>query len=284
MDEDIELRDYLKVIWKEKFLIIAVTILVFVIVVFFSYIIPSANEYQTDALLYVENIPADLSNADRYYSVAIASTIISNDVIIRTVEQSGLDENEPFKSERRSKESAIQWLKENIEVKVKGKEIEMKLKGPVEPDVLLKTLQMHIKVVTEENKKRLIQDAKNETQKINMTAELLTEQFADAFTSIENIQKEDFSDSTINTELFMDFSQLAVIENRLNDLELQRIDMEYIASSDYNWIEVISSPSGSKIPVGPNRKLNIIIACVLGLFVGGIVAFFKNYFGNSPLK
>ena len=284
MDEDIDLRDYLRIIWKEKFLIIAVTMLALITVVFFSYVMPSANEYKVDALLYVEDIPESLSNSKRYSSAVIVSSITSNDIIMGTVGLSGLADNEPFKSERWPEERAAQWLKENIEVKAKGNEIQLILKGPVEPDILQKTLQIYIMVVTEENKKRLTQGANNDTRKINMTVELLAAQLTDVFTSIEKIQEESPGNSTLNVELFMAFSRLGAIEDRLNILELQRMELEYMASPEFNWIEVISSPYGSEIPVGPNRTLNVIIACILGLFAGVFIAFFKDYIEDVSSK
>jgi uncharacterized protein involved in exopolysaccharide biosynthesis len=284
MDEDIDLKDYLRVIWKEKFLIIAVTMLVLITVVFFSYVMPSANEYQVDALLYVEDIPESLNNSKRYSGSVIVSSITSNDIIMGTVGLSGLADNEPFKSERWPEERAAQWLKENIEVKAKGNEIELILKGPVGPDTLQKTLQTYITVVTEENKKKLTQDANNDTRKVNMSVELLAAKLSDVFTSIEKIQEESPGNSTLNVELFMAFSRLGAIEDRLNILELQRMELEYIASPEFNWIEVISSAYGSEIPVGPNRTLNIIITCILGLFAGVFIAFFKDYIEDGSSK
>ncbi len=262
--------------------------LALITVVFFSYVMPSANEYKVDALLYVEDIPESLSNSKRYSSAVIVSSITSNDIIMGTVGLSGLADNEPFKSERWPEERAAQWLKENIEVKAKGNEIQLILKGPVEPDILQKTLQIYIMVVTEENKKRLTQGANNDTRKINMTVELLAAQLTDVFTSIEKIQEEDPGNCTLNVKHFMAFSRLSArlgdIEDRLNSLELQRMELEYMASPEFNWIEVISSPYGSEIPVGPNRTLNVIIACILGLFAGVFIAFFKDYIEDVSSK
>jgi capsular polysaccharide biosynthesis protein len=47
--------------------------------------------------------------------------------------------------------------------------------------------------------------------------------------------------------------------------------------------QVIKSPTVSEKPIKPNKKLNIVIAAVLGLFVGVFLAFFQEWWEKSKV-
>ncbi|MFQ6033550.1 MAG: hypothetical protein ACE5KR_01680 [Candidatus Bipolaricaulia bacterium] len=53
--------------------------------------------------------------------------------------------------------------------------------------------------------------------------------------------------------------------------------MSDLASLDWEPLLAISPPYASAIPIGPNRKMNVAVAGVLGLFVGILLAFFVHY-------
>ncbi|MEE8168662.1 MAG: GNVR domain-containing protein [Candidatus Hydrothermarchaeales archaeon] len=48
-----------------------------------------------------------------------------------------------------------------------------------------------------------------------------------------------------------------------------------------NSIRMVESPIVPQVPSGPSRKINVVIAGVLGLFIGVFAAFFKNYMEES---
>ncbi len=286
IEEEIDLRDYLNVIWKSKSLILSITLASLILSASFTFIVQQ-KEYQTDSLIYVKNLPADLSNAERYSSpMVIASTITSNELLSKTAERSGLDEIEPFKSSRMPKESAVDWLNNNIRVstkdtlkgKLNDKQIEVTLTGTLEPEMLQKVLQTHIDVIREANKKMLTQDAQSDIDKIDVLSASLVEQRTSALKAIERIPEVNSSDRTTMLELFITLnSRLTSIEDRLNAMQISKKNLEFLKSQDFSWIEIMSSPYKPENPVGPRRMLNVGIAGVLGLFVGVMAAFFKNY-------
>lgn len=46
-------------------------------------------------------------------------------------------------------------------------------------------------------------------------------------------------------------------------------------------IKVVESAVAPQVPIGPNKKMNVIVAGVLGLFVGVLLAFFKHYMAGG---
>ncbi len=292
VEDEIDLRDYLNVIWKNRGLILGIVLVSLVSSGFYSFFMLQ-DEYQTDATLYFKSLPGDLSNAERYSNPAIIATITSNDMIAKTVEQSGLAETEPFKDSEKPKENAISWLKENLQftdksklkAKLGDKQIEISLKGTIDPEILQNALSTHIEVVKEENKKRLTDDAKKDIEKIDILSASLTEQRATILKTIEKIPEVNSSDRTVMLELFITLnSRLTAIEDRLNSMQISKKNIELIASKDFNWIEVMSSPYKPQEPIGSRRMLNVAIAGVLGLFIGVFAAFFKNFMEGTASK
>lgn len=292
VEEEIDLRDYLRVIWKNRFLIFAIVLVSLITSGIYSFFVLQ-NEYQTDASLYFRSLPGDLSNAERYSNPAIIASITSSDMIAKTVKQSGLAETEPFKDSEKPEEKAIGWLKKNLvftdksklKDKIGDKQIEILLKGTIYPEMLQNTLSTHIELVKEENKKRLTFDARKDIEKIDILSTTLTEQRETILKTMEKIPEVNSSDRTVMLEQFIKLnSRLTAIEDQLNAMQLSKNNLELIVSEDFNWIEVISSPYKPSEPIGPKRMLNLAIAGVLGLFIGVFAAFFKNYIEGSASK
>lgn len=49
-------------------------------------------------------------------------------------------------------------------------------------------------------------------------------------------------------------------------------------------IRVVESAIIPEVPIGPNKRMNFLIAGVLGLFIGVLLAFFKHYMEGEPEK
>jgi uncharacterized protein involved in exopolysaccharide biosynthesis len=281
-EDEINLRDYLKVIQKKKFLIAAVILISLIVSAYYSFFILQ-NEYQTDAILYVKPLPAELSNAERYSSpVVIVSIITSNEVLAKTVEQSNLSQVAPFKDSPVPEESAIKWLKENIKVNAKDKMIYLSLKGTLDPEILQSTLKTNIQIVLKDNKDRIIQDTQTDKVKLDTLLAALKEQEANASSDLDKTLAQNSSDRVVMLERFLGLnSRLIATDDKLNGIEINRKSLDIIASPDFNWIEIISPPYKSEDPVGPKRATIIAIAGVLGLFAGIFAAFFKNYMDEA---
>ncbi len=295
VEDEIDLRDYLRVLGKQKFLIAGIIIVALISSVFYSFVMLQ-NEYQTNAVLYFKALPGDLSNVERYSNpVIVASTITSNDMIAKTVEKSGLTGIEPFRNSENPKEAAIGWLKGNIQVTPKAKltsplsdkEMEVTLKGTLDPEILQKTLSAHIELVVDENKKEFAQDVERDIKKLDDSIDLLKKQKASSLNvigQIPQVNKSETSDSMFLLQNFMVInSRLNILDDKLITLEISRNNLEAVATPDFNFMEVVSTPYRA-VPVASRAMLNIAIAGVLGLFIGVFAAFFKNYMEGSTSR
>lgn len=285
LEEEIDLRDYIKVIWKNRLLIVVIFMASLIASSFYSFFLLQ-NEYQTEATLYIKNLPKDFSDVERYNNpMVIYSTITSGNVIARTVEQSGLSEVEPFTNSKMPIESAEDWLKKNIKkdtTNIKNGMIGISIKGTLDPALMQKLLQTLISVFIEENKNKLILDAGDDINNTDIMISSLEGQKQESLKALEKTLAENSSDRVIMLERFIGLnSRLNIIESQLNQMRLSINNLEIIRSSDFKWIEVIDPPYTPDMPVGPRRMLNIAIAGVLGLFIGVLAAFFKNFMEDS---
>jgi capsular polysaccharide biosynthesis protein len=79
-------------------------------------------------------------------------------------------------------------------------------------------------------------------------------------------------------------------ENSIEDLEKTIEDIKIQIGSLENSKKFISNvkqlqpPIYSESPISPNKKQNITIAAVLGLFLGVFIAFFREFWANSAVK
>lgn len=283
VEEEIDLREYLDVIWKNKVLILSLLLASLIASGYYSFFILQ-DEYQTDAVIYLKKLPADFNNSELYSNAAfIIPAMTSNEVISKTVEQSGL--SDAFKDSKMPKEAAAGWLKENVRITQNKNNVNnlltLQLRGSLEPEIFQKTLKTYIEVVDSENKKRLAQGVEVEKERIGLMIASLIEQRAKVLLAMEKTLGDNSSDRVVMLENFMDqSSRLNAIDIRLDALQITRMNLEFIESSDFDMIEVISSPNMPD-KVGPSRVMNIVIAGILGLFIGIIAAFFKNYVEGS---
>jgi len=49
-------------------------------------------------------------------------------------------------------------------------------------------------------------------------------------------------------------------------------------------MEVLERPEAASSPMRPNKKLNIVLAGILGLMAGIFMAFIVDYFRRNPLN
>jgi len=66
-------------------------------------------------------------------------------------------------------------------------------------------------------------------------------------------------------------------EKLYNNLYVQAEEIRLIEITETDLLKVVNLAHEPKAPIRPNRKLNILIAGVLGLFVGIFAAFFLEF-------
>jgi uncharacterized protein involved in exopolysaccharide biosynthesis len=284
-DYEVSLKDYINVIKKEKFLILTVFLVAVISAGVFSFSQP--DEYEVTATLHIKDfstlrtndLPFESDFKNEYKSVDIATSFLSSEDISRlTVSAAELHKIEPFASSPNPTDAAVNWLGKNIEVEDKKGIITLRIRGTLEPGVLKSILDAYIEVFIRESDSLLAENVQSELQKIKEKEERIEAQKVEIVKSMSEIDIENISESEAKLMKYSSLtSQFTTIERQLTDIHLYEVDMEYVVSSHYEWIEIISPPFEPNVPVGPKRLLNIVIAGVLGLFIGVFAAFFKNY-------
>lgn len=76
--------------------------------------------------------------------------------------------------------------------------------------------------------------------------------------------------------------QLSDIDRTLQAFELSIQDYAYLEGLDWQPLLLQHEPRALPNPVGPSRSMNIIIAGILGLFLGLLLAFFLHFVQTPP--
>ncbi|MFZ3059381.1 MAG: Wzz/FepE/Etk N-terminal domain-containing protein [Candidatus Methanoperedens sp.] len=317
VEEEIDLREYLKVVWKNKLLILAVFLISLISSGFYSFFVLQ-DEYQTDAKLsYVSNQKIPLADA--------IEILKSQPIIQKTAAQDG----EASKNEALSTLSSLKV--ENIG---NTNQILLQLKGN-KPEMMKKYFGQYIEVSVDELNRKSLEKSQSDyprlknlsvlyaKQREEINAELkkgLVEEADFEITRLRNLSliaaRFGYKDKQLeieykiadlmsikeegriytnsaqqliqsNPELILLNSQLNSIDAKLADLQAKMMELENpdsnVNNTTSNVVELLTPPTDPMI-IGPKRTLNIAIAAVLGLFVGVFAAFFKNYMEGSASK
>jgi len=99
----------------------------------------------------------------------------------------------------------------------------------------------------------------------------------------EQIRQIDTQISQIRTQIETDRNEIARIKNTIAVLETEiRLLGDKKARIDY--AQLIKEPTSSLYPVSPRKKVNVVIAGVIGLFMFTILAFFLEYIKKNKTK
>ncbi|MFQ6090284.1 MAG: Wzz/FepE/Etk N-terminal domain-containing protein, partial [Candidatus Bipolaricaulia bacterium] len=92
---EVDLRDYFRVMWRKKWIILGVFLAAVVVALLFSFRMPS--RYEAEALVRLNDLPQIARIQVQSPSPQIALVILSSrDLLIRTATEAKLTEEEPF--------------------------------------------------------------------------------------------------------------------------------------------------------------------------------------------
>ena len=119
----------------------------------------------------------------------------------------------------------------------------------------------------------LIDDIKTEADNIETQIEDVETEIDDIRTQIDNVRNEI---EKINNEIDSIKNSITVKNNEIENVENQIILLqERKARIDY--AQLIKAPTSSLGPVSPNKRLNVILAGIVGLSIFTLLAFFLEY-------
>jgi len=332
---EVDLRDYLRVIWEGKWVIAGVFVVAVVLAALVSFRLP--DEYEARTLLKLRPLPTVDGLALKLPSLQSVAAIVQSDELLFQVAQEFQARYPEFQKE--TPMQVHQWLKRNLKASViKDTDLlEVRLPGDLEPEKLREALSVIISLAESKLRsdlqanidlelarlsttKKAVQeqlDAMNaqlqseiarrkeilEAQRAELLARMdeirknpqflrlaageqnatlqgimLKREFEALNERVKNLESELQQLDSRGRELFPEFhSRLTNLENERTNLELLAGKAQQVLAKTPETIDVVSAPFAPEQPVGPRRTMNILIAGVLGLFGGTLLAFFVNY-------
>lgn len=270
MDNELDLRDLLFIIWRRKILIVT-TFLIFVIgAIIYSFIIPPV--YQIEGTIELGNFP------DKTYTTPVtAKEIISSDnFLLKIMEQTNIPRDQ------------LVELKKNLKVDI------IKDSGLIKITLLTKDKSWGRTFI-----ERIIQTFTEQgTISFQNQKSLLTNQMEIMKTRLNILEK----DITQTREVLASIENAPGISSVERDLRRSKT-LEYLQSEESQRIElidkimslqkeinilknveIIQKPWEPDKPVRPRKALNTVIASFLGLMFGVLTTFMVEYFSINPLN
>lgn len=336
---EIDLRDYLKVIWEKKWLILGVFVVAVVLAALLSFRLP--NEYEARALLKLRPLPnVDGLNLKLPSLQEIAAIVQSDELLLQAAQ--GIQPRSP-EFQRDTLMQVEQWLKRNLKASVIEKTdlLEVRLPGDLAPERLREALQLVItlaesklqndlqaninleltrlstmtavvqeqldivnnqlqteiaqrKEILESQREGLLQrmdEIRQNPQFLRLAAGeqnatlqgiMLKREFEVLNARVRDIETELQKLDSRGRDLFPELhSRLQSLENERTELQLLEGKVQQVFAKNTETIDIVSAPFAPEQPVGPRRTLNVLVAGILGLFAGTLVAFFKHYLGEK---
>ena len=321
--EEIGLMDYVKVLLKRKWLILAVFLGAAIVAGIFSFILPKVYKIDTSLEVgqvaggvvenpgqVVEKIKGDV------YGIFVREKLGIPEIEYQKIKTENPKDTRLIKMaiESASPPKAKNILEEinNLILAEHQEKIKVK-KGLIEQDI--KTTEGKIKLTESdiERTKNKMKPIDSDIERIENKIVFAEEEKKNLEAKIEALEKVLVYEQTPGTQfaLFDTKEKLAnkkqEIENlylTINSLRKSKEDLMIQINSlkenienlnaqinalkasldDIKPTKIVKSPTVSGSPIKPRIKLNIVIAAVLGLFVGVFLAFFQEWWEKSKLQ
>lgn len=335
LQEHTDLRTYLHVIWRKKWLILSIFALIVAGAAVYLFRLPT--QYEATALLRLQSLPPVEKIQLKPQTLQKTAEVLQSDELLLQIAQD-VQPSLPKESGRSPMETE-QWLKQSLKVLVleKAELLELTLSGSLAPQQLseilgrvialtktrleaeLKTeaelqinyLSNSVSALDEQlnalndrlkteivERKRILEGQRTELQhridgirgnpqflrlqvgEQNATLQgvLLRQEFVTLNERIKAIEEELQQLDSQGRSLFPE------INARLKNLEEERTNLltlvaknRQILATSWESLSIVSTPYASDRPVGPKRFLNLLIAGILGLLLGTLIALFRHY-------
>ncbi|MBA7587288.1 hypothetical protein ES708_29313 [subsurface metagenome] len=264
-EEEIDLREYINVLLKRKGIIILIFLIAVITAALVSYFALSLV-YQSSAVFGVAKI-----DGQAVINITEALEIIKSDVVLdEVINRMGLKGT-----------LTLGQLKSHISTEsLKGTNF---IKVSVEHDTPEKAknlVENIVEVFIEQNQDEYREKVKLIEDRLKTLEEQIAE-FERNILEIEKVKKkiaasEELSEGERQFQTSLLISSSVTERELYNNLTNQVNSLKTSLKSCEDF-EIINYPQLPAAPIKPNKKLNILIAGVLGLFVGIFVAFFLEF-------
>jgi capsular polysaccharide biosynthesis protein len=308
-EDEIDLRDYIKVLGKRKWQIASIFGGIVILTIIISFLTPPV--FQASNLIEVGKI-----KGEPIQSLNAINSVFSRETVLQQI-RSKIQEKEAFKEKTMATNQVGQMfdIKEsesggNGDKSSKFIEIQGRAHTPEEAVTVVEAvsdilLTYHNNIFSEAKKNyeaelATIVDEKEKTEK-NITK--TNEEIARLENDMENYQREinnrsaAYSDAqgriaesyidllaTVKNQKESKESQLLNLEHKLVNLEQQIQSKKYERVYETKPTEIEVPATAPETRISPKRKQNVIIAGVLGIFLGILYAFGAEYFKEDPIE
>ena len=271
-EEEIDLREYINVLLKRKGIIILIFLIAVIAAAIISYFILTPI-YQSSVSFQVNT---ELTKQPYYYPASSTNPYIS-DILILLTSDSILREA----AERINLSYDFTKIKEKVEAtNIKDTNIITLTVEDGNPKLARDFADSIIGIFMKKN--QFIYDEKRKIAEENL--KIYEEQLDDIEKNIIEIEKTKLK--IVNSKDMPDVEKHFQTSLLLNSIVTERNTRNFLISKissikedlmNYKGFKIIDSASEPTTPIKPKKKLNIIIAGVLGLFIGIFVAFFLEF-------
>jgi capsular polysaccharide biosynthesis protein len=266
-EEEINLREYINVLIKRKWLIIGIFLIAVLVAWIVSYFVLSPV-YQSTTIFKI----AQVNDKFIFNLSDIENRIKSDQILQEVIKELNLDVlpvelTNLIRIQNLDNSGFVKITTENTSPE-KARDITLSMTNQfiIENS---KYYQEKIKVLLEE-KQLLDRQVELERGKIDEAEKL----------RLDIIDSDGLSltEKQIQINLLLNYS--TQIREHYNELVNQRYALENQILNSDNF-EIINYPSIPNNPIKPNKKLNLVIAGVLGLFIGIFIAFFVEFWQSG---
>jgi capsular polysaccharide biosynthesis protein len=321
--KEVELIDYLNIIWKRKWLILIPTILLAVVAGIISFLLPQKWEidiliqpskflFQTREGRFEELVVVPPKQIASQINQAAYNNLISKDLNIdlkklpklkavnitdtslvrvylreKDIQKAKLILYSLFKHLKKQLDQKVDVEIKDLDYEIKTKEIEKSIREDE-----IKTAKNKLNIV----KKRIEEIGKEmsdirkrveeleKEQRLNLKRENRSEAESLAMLLYSNeIQQSLMNYNTLN-ELLMSKKveeENIVLKIKSEEENIKQVDNQIINLNErkgmLDYAQLIKEPSSSLSPVYPKKKLNVLIAGILGLIIFTMLGFFLEY-------
>ena len=333
MDEnknEIELIDYLNVIWKRKWFIIIPTFLFIIVAGVISFILPpkwevdaiivpskfliqtSQGEFNEVVVVDPQQIAGEINGAT-YNNIIAAELNIDKKkfpklkadniretklvrirIIENDVEKAKLILNSLFNHLKRKQDKKIDIEIKGVDSIIKSREIEkLRIEEEIkayknklnivrqrkkEIEKEMSDIRKKIEVIEEEQRVSLKKENRSESESLAML--LYSNEIQQSLmynnTLNELLSSKKIDEENINIEIENKQKRIKQLENEINNLNEIKGRIDYA--------QLTKEPTSSLRPVSPKKKLNVLIAGILGLMIFTMLALFLDYIEKHKSK
>ena len=307
MDEyEVDLRDYLIVIWQQKWVIIGVVLLAIAAAGIYSFTQP--DEYRAEAMISYQSsppaeVPIDLPETNGLISMVESTTgVRANPLSGTDLVRLGTEGTAALPALEDRLQSAVESTRSLLQDQLDD-QITQRF-GALDDEIqflqdqrsaLLERLEDRATRRLEALGQQRDQVVAHLDQLMNGGAEAnadgpsrqasllaLTSQLQilqQEMARLETSREASESDPSMGSAYA---ERLVAITSDIQERELTRRRYERLQSAGWTPLSMVQAPQGLETPVGPNRMLNVAIAGVLGAFIGLLLAFFVHYLRSGP--